>query len=70
MPVQHLGAVFVEGRLRGGVLGEQVGERFEIVEEVWVGQVAAFEIAEESGEAGGCGEGEEGGAVLGGGEEV
>ena len=32
--------------------------------------MAAFEVAEEGGEAGGCGEGEEGGAVLGRGEEI
>lgn len=64
MPVEDLGAVFVEGGLRGGVLSEDIGEGFEIIEEVRVREMAALEIAEEGGETGGCGEGEEGVAVL------
>ena len=35
--VEDLGAIFVEGGLRGGVLGEEVGEGFEIIEKVGVG---------------------------------
>lgn len=66
----QLGGVFVKGRLGAGVVFEHGGEGGEVLEEVRVGEVAAFEVLEEGGEAGGYGEGEEGGAVGGGGEDV
>lgn len=65
-----LGGVLVEGRLGAGVFFQHGGEGGEVLEEVRVGEVAAFEVVEEGGEAGGYGEGEEGGAVEGGGEDV
>lgn len=70
MAALHFRRVLVEGRLRAGVVVEHGGEGGEVVEEVRVGEVAAFEVLEEGGEAGGYGEGEEGGAGGGGGEEV
>lgn len=66
----EFGRVRVEGRLRAGVFVEDGGEGGEVVEEVGVGEVAAFEVLEEGGEAHGYGEREEGGAVGLGGEEV
>lgn len=65
-----LGRVFVKGRLAAGVIVQQGGEGGEVVEEVGVGEVAAFEVREEGGEADGDGGGEEDGSVGGWGEEV
>lgn len=70
MAVEHFSAVFIKGGLGGGVVCQEVGQGFEVVEEIGVGKVAAFEVAEEGREAGGCSKGEEGVAVLGGSEEV
>lgn len=47
--------VLVERGLGAGVFGEHVGERSEVVEKVGVGEVAGFEVREESRETDGYG---------------
>ena len=56
--------------MRASVLVQEVYEGFEVFEGVWVGEVAAFEVGEEGGEAGGCGDWKKAGTVGGGREEV
>ena len=67
---EDLRGIFVVGGLRGGVFREHGCEGVEVFEEVGVGEVAGLEVCEEGGKADGCGDGEKGGAVGGGGEEV
>ena len=49
--VQDLGGILVEGGLGAGVVGEEIGEGFQIVEEVRVGDVAAGQVLKERGES-------------------
>ena len=50
----NLGGIFIKCGLRAGVVIEHFREGLQVFEEVWVGEVAAFEIGEEGGEADGC----------------
>lgn len=51
MPRLYFGSVFVEGRLCLSVIFELCGEVLEVIEEVFVAEVAAVQVLEESGEA-------------------
>ena len=52
----QLGGVFVEGGLGVGVIFQHFFEAGQVFEQVWVGQMAAGEVAQERGETdvGGC----------------
>lgn len=66
----YLCGVLVERGLGASVFGEHIGERLKVVEKVRVGEVAGFEVHEESWETDGYGGGEKERLVGGGFEEV
>ncbi len=67
---QDFGCVLVEGRLGRGIIGEHGCEVVQVFEEIFVGEVAGFEVSEEGGKADCCCNRQEGGPILGGFEQI